>query len=174
MLYGLNLLSPTCSSYGFINLARALNGKHRCQGVQGGTLPAQVVASGHSASSGCSQVLWGGGFSLRGALMTLDVPAYQLRLKDWAQQDGGSPAVSSPLRSVRHSRDSEQEQSAHNLPGEEDEAAVISTLKIAIIHFASLNPFPGHLNTSSSETTSVFTTILDYLPISMIISFLDL
>lgn len=136
-------------------------------------MPAQDVAPGHSASSGCSQALLGGHFALHGTLMTLDVPAYHLRLKDFARQDGGSPAVSSLLRSVRHSRDSEQDQSAHNLPGEEGEAAVISTLKIAIIHFASLNPFPGHLNTSSSKTTSVF-TILDYHPISVIIFFLDL
>ena len=56
--------------------------------------------------------------------MALDAPAYQLRLKNWARQDGDNPADSFPLVSVRHSRDSEQDQSAHNPPGEENEVAV--------------------------------------------------
>lgn len=149
ILYRLNLLSPTYNCYGFINHAHALRWWHLCQAVQGGTVPAQDVAPTHSASSGHSQALLHGGFPPRGTLMTLDVPAYQLRLKDWARQDGGNPADSSPLGSVRHSRDSEQDRPAHNPPGEESEIAVISTFRIRIIHFASPNPFPGHLNTSS-------------------------
>lgn len=97
------------------------------------------------------------GFPPLGPVTALGVRAYQLRLKDWARQDGGNPVDCSLLRSVRHSRDSEQDQSAHNPPGEESVVAVVSTLRIGTIHFASLIPFPAHLNTSSSSTTSVFT-----------------
>lgn len=158
VLCTLSLLGPTGNCCGFINHARALSWSHLCQAVRGDAVPAQDGTPGHSASSpGRSQAMLGGGFPPRGTLMTLDVPAYQLRPKDWAQQEGGNPAGSAPLGSVRHSRDSEQDRSAHNPLGEERELAVISTLKIGIIHFASPNPFPGHLNTSS-QTTSVFIT----------------